>query len=749
MTRMDRSALSLRDSGRLRVLLRMNLYKSRFLAGLMIAGASLGTAAQPWQALGPEGGLVHTLVAEPGGSGRVLAISYGTLFVSDDVGRSWRVSNPGRKFSGPIATYAPWPARYLAIGYDSRLLRSEDHGETWTPTGHSFAGANVDKLVATPDGALYTDYQGGVGKSIDGGATFAPVQGIPVDVPIAAIVANPFFPQRLIAGVSLFTPSGSPTLYRSVDGGANWSPLYAPAQVGAVSSIVFATSNDVVAAIGGEILHSADEGVTWTSRLAMNYAQIVRPLQSSNELVATNGDSCYRSSDYFATMQSCLGNLPLLHPAADGFYALTAAPDGNRGYRVLASLAPTGVVALGTSSSIWTTSNRNLYAQPTRGLALAPGDSRQIFTGLPYLEVIGALLGTADGGATWQRSIDEPAYIRTVEFDPTTTADVATTHWYAAGGTRSGSQLLTRSGIYKSVDGGVSWNALDQGLPAPMQFSRLSQVRKIAFDARSCAAPPAAGACTTGPLNTVFAVSNGLLNDENYRVIKSTQGGANWMPLLGLPPQLSGDDWSENVAPSDIEVETSTSIIYVSVFGSYLNYDGSPRVPSIDAGVFRSADGGATWIHAANGLPLVAGSATTTQDVFALALHPRRAGVLWAAVNTAGGASRIYASIDSGANWSAIGPVLTDCDVRDLQVDAAAPDVIYASGLALNGSFDCVRRSEDGGLSWQSLSANLSVTTVFNLRQDSKDRRRLVIATENGVWETIAPSDKIFTDTGD
>jgi len=109
---------------------------------------------------------------------------------------------------------------------------------------------------------------------------------------------------------------------------------------------------------------------------------------------------------------------------------------------------------------------------------------------------------------------------------------------------------------------------------------------------------------------------------------------------------------------------------------------------------------------------------------------------------------QIFKSTDKALSWSPAGQPLTGCHVFALDVDSAAPDVIYATGYAIDQHPGCVWRSENGGASSTALDVDLPVRRVHRLRQHPDDRRRLLLTSDRGVWEALMPSDRIFDDTG-
>ncbi len=732
--------------------------KTSILPSLAAVLCLAGTAtlhAEPWQPLGPEGGHVDTLLATPGsGNTRVLAMTSGGLFKSDDAGRSWQETGRGLRagmIGNLIAQNVIQPKQLYLLEGGFRLMRSEDGGDSWVPTGFRLPVERSASAIAVTSGSvLYSNFLGTF-RSTDGGVTFAPVFTLPTNRAMNAFAVDPET-QNMLAGVEFSYPD-EPALYASADAGASWVPVLYTDHGGRVTDLRFLGGGNAVAAMNVQVYLSIGGYYKWQPRLELAGIRVVRPRASGNELVAMNGRQCYRSVDLFATMTDCSGGLPSLPADRYDFNALVAVADGND-YRVLATARDVGVIALENAGSTWVPSAAGLRADSRRGLVLWPSQPTRIVAGRATIDNYSpAVADSRDGGATWQQNLVEKAWmIRSLTVDPTTFGGTAAT-LYAAGYSTILLDRPRNSGIFKSTDGGSSWTTLDEGIP-PFTWGSvggvsLGVVRKVLLDPRSCATPPAEGACTAGPLNTVFAVTAGSGADQRFRIIKSTQGGAAWSPVgASLPVSLINGNPDQRVLPNDLEID-GAGTLYVSLFGDYPDEEGNDFTPTIVSGVFRSDDGGLTWSPRNAGLPKYGASATTTRDVYALAVHPRRAGVLWASTIEPGQSSRIHFSDDGGANWKNVGKALDGCDVRDLQVDPAAPQVVYAAGLALDGNEGCVWRSEDGGLNWSSIGAGLAAHGVYDLRQDPNDRRRLVLATTSGVWQALLPSDRIFNDRED
>ncbi|HVR99095.1 MAG TPA: hypothetical protein VMW27_20925, partial [Thermoanaerobaculia bacterium] len=102
-------------------------------------------------------------------------------------------------------------------------------------------------------------------------------------------------------------------------------------------------------------------------------------------------------------------------------------------------------------------------------------------------------------------------------------------------------------------------------------------------------------------------------------------------------------------------------------------------------GVFRSDDGGGTWLWISSGL--------TNLNVQALAVDPTDSRTVYA-----GTANGLFKTTDSGASWTLSDQGITSAPyggIRELAVDPEHPTTVFAASLTE------VFRSTDGGETWQ------------------------------------------------
>ncbi len=221
-------------------------------------------------------------------------------------------------------------------------------------------------------------------------------------------------------------------------------------------------------------------------------------------------------------------------------------------------------------------------------------------------------------------------------------------------------------GVYRSTDGGTSWRWMSEGMPR--------------FNATDLATS-----------------ASGILAVADGTVWRSTDEGASFSTY---DSGLSGSGArSLAVAPSNPAVV-------------YLTTDAD--------GVYRSADGGATWEMRSNGLR--AGRPTV-----AAAVHPTNPDIV--AVTT--DVDFVYMTDDGGDTWVRTRNGLTDRHFVDVAISASNPNIIYV--MSDGGA---VYRSDDGGEYWTAAEPETVGEAGFALAVSDDDANRVVAASSEGVFAT-------------
>ena len=168
-------------------------------------------------------------------------------------------------------------------------------------------------------------------------------------------------------------------------------------------------------------------------------------------------------------------------------------------------------------------------------------------------------------------------------------------------------------------------------------------------------------------------------------------GGLTWIPIFDRAPSLGiGEPGGIAIDPID------PSIIYAGTS----NRDGSQfsgEATQPPAGLFKSTDGGGSWVRLGSGYPSSAPSNASqffNQVINVVIIDPANHLTVYLASNAG-----VFVSGDGGLNWTQ--GALPFGDVRSLVIDltsAASARILYA-GVVSAGVF----RSNDGGQTWTSI----------------------------------------------
>lgn len=140
---------------------------------------------------------------------------------------------------------------------------------------------------------------------------------------------------------------------------------------------------------------------------------------------------------------------------------------------------------------------------------------------------------------------------------------------------------------------------------------------------------------------------------------------------------------------------------------------------SLGNGMYRSADGGATWVPINNNL--------TTSDILAVVTDPTNSLVVYAGTGIGG----IFKTVDGGANWQSINVGLGSQDIRALAIDPLSGQTIYAA-TGDRGIY----RSTNGGATWQPAATGLGSMEVWVVTIDPSDPQVVYAGATDGVYRS-------------
>ncbi len=179
---------------------------------------------------------------------------------------------------------------------------------------------------------------------------------------------------------------------------------------------------------------------------------------------------------------------------------------------------------------------------------------------------------------------------------------------------------------------------------------------------------------------------------------KTTNAGITWQPIFDDQPSYSiGDVALDPNNPDVVWVGTGENV--------------SGRHVAWGDGVYRSRNGGESWDQM--GLE-------QSEHIGKILVDPRNSDVVFVAAEgplwAAGGHRGVYKSSDGGATWIQVLEIDENTGVTDLEFNPANPDVIYAAAyqrrrhvwsLLAGGPESGIYKSADGGDTWRRITPGL------------------------------------------
>lgn len=570
-------------------------------------------AAQVWIPMGPPGGDVRALAADPRDPSRIyLGTADGVLYRSDDAGQSWRRQTPG------------FPA----------------------------LDQSLDDIVVDGSGTVWVGYWalegggGGVARSDDGGRTFTILPGIQGNA-VRALAQSASRPDVLVAG----TQTG---VFRTVDAGRTWRRISPEGHVDLKNVGSLAIDPQDAGVIYAGTWHlpwkTTDAGRTWypISKGIIDDSDIMTltlDRRSPRMLYATACSGIYRSTD-----------------AASRWAKVRGIPSSSRRTRAFAqSPDDPNVLYAGTTEGLWVSRDGGgTWALATRqdlvinAVAALPGGA--ILLGCDGVGVLRTL-----DGRSWQtsnRGFSE-RFVSRLAFDAGRRRLLAGI-W---GDRRHG-------GVFFAPLPTGNWERLAEGLEGREVLSLATAGSQVlagtddglfiwpADGAVWRRLPTIVGRAEAHPrVNDVAAASeNTYLAATSTGLLRTTDGGLTWKrPALGTSSQVT----AVAVSPKDPKV-----VMAATPLGFFRSGDAGehwtlvanalPMVPRALAflpgsdsvlfaptggGLYRSEDQGRSWGRTSGGVPHT--------DITGLALHPDGR-TAYVSDFTAGG---IFRSQDGGLTW--------------------------------------------------------------------------------------------------
>jgi len=309
----------------------------------------------------------------------------------------------------------------------------------------------------------------------------------------------------------------------------------------------------------------------------------------------------------------------------------------------------------------------------------------------------GGVWKTDNAAITWKPIFDDQASysIGCVTMDPSNSSVI----WVGTGENVGGRHVAYGDGVYRSRDGGASWENL--GLKESHHISKI-----IVHPEHS---------------DVVWVAVQGPLWSKGGErgLYKTTDGGKEWNRVLG------DDEWT---GVTDILIDPrEPDRLYAATWQRHRNVaaymGGGPG-----SGIHRSVDGGETWDKLSKGLP------GSNMGKIGLAISPQQPDVIYAAIELDRRTGAVYRSSDRGESWhkgaDAVGGGTGPHYYQELYASPHQFDRIYLANVVM-------QVSDDGGKTFRRMTEKNKHVDNHAMAFRADDPDYLLVGCDGGLYESF------------
>lgn len=310
----------------------------------------------------------------------------------------------------------------------------------------------------------------------------------------------------------------------------------------------------------------------------------------------------------------------------------------------------------------------------------------------------GGVWKTTNSGISWQPIFDEqPSYsIGTLAIDPNNHNVI----WVGTGENVSGRHVGWGDGIYRSNDGGATWQN--------MGLKESEHIGKILIDPRDS--------------DVVFVAAEGPLwsSGGERGLYKSSDGGKSWNLVLQI---------DTNTGVTDIEFDPSNpDIIYAAAYQrrrhTWSLLSGGPK-----SGIYKSNDNGSSWREVTTGLP------KGDMGKIGLEVSLDNPELVYATIEANEEEKGFYRSMDKGESWKKQNSYISGGTgphyYQEIEASPQDADLVYQMDVFLHVT-------RDGGKSFDYLGTGREKHSDNHaLWIDPDNGKHLLAGTDGGLYETF------------
>jgi photosystem II stability/assembly factor-like uncharacterized protein len=308
----------------------------------------------------------------------------------------------------------------------------------------------------------------------------------------------------------------------------------------------------------------------------------------------------------------------------------------------------------------------------------------------------GGVWKTTNAGTTFQPIFDsQPSYsIGCITIDP----NRSDTIWVGTGENVAGRHVGFGDGIYRSKDGGKSFEKLG--------LAQSERISKIVVDPQNS--------------DTVYVASQGPLWSPGGErgLFKTTDGGSTWENILSKGPYTG---------VTDVVIDPQNpNVIYAATHQRHRTVwallDTGP-----ESGVFKSVDAGLNWKELKNGIP------GSDKGKIALGVSPHDSQVVYASIESVNREGGFFRSSDGGESWEKRSDFVSGGTgphyYQEIYLDPHRFDVIYHAN-------DTLVRSLDGGKTFEPIEGESKHVDNHAVVFHPSDKGFLLVGCDGGVYRS-------------
>lgn len=349
----------------------------------------------------------------------------------------------------------------------------------------------------------------------------------------------------------------------------------------------------------------------------------------------------------------------------------------------------------------WTSLGPTNIGGRVTDLAVDPTHANSVYAGV----ATGGVWKSTDAGATFSLAWNpaNPPAIGALAITPAGVLYAGTGEANPGGG----SVTFPGNGVYKSSDGGATW--IQSGLAGSDRIGRL-------------AVDPADS-------NRVFAAATGNLfvSGGTRGLYRTTDGGTTWQLVLAGANGTTG--------AVDVAIDPANpNRVYAAMWDQIRRPSG--RVyGGVGSGIYRSTDGGTTWVRLGGGLP-AAGSNLGRMGIAIAKNSPLRLYAI--AVDTSGDFTGFWTSANGGDSWTQITNTSLLSSSQStygwwfgrIWVDPAASQHVWVAGVPMLETLDA-------GATWRRNSSSFHADQ-HAMAWDPASAGRVYLGNDGGVYRSQA-----------